>query len=390
MERQNKIKILFRLRSLDLGGAQKVMLDLLANLPKNIFDITLLLSMKQGPLRNQIPEGVNIISLTKGKEDFSKVFFINKIQLVIRRIWLLIFDNFPYLLYALKLKKKYDIEIASSYMEYDSVLKSYNKHSKKIAWSHTDITYDRNKQRMRDRIEKMKQFDKVVFCSNYTKDIIKEKCGGIIEGGITIYNAIHVEEIKKKSEEFLVDYSKYTKPVFCSVGRLYNSKGYDVLIEVHAQLLKEGHQHTILILGEGGEREILENKIREYQVQDTFQLLGIKSNPYPYIKESDFFVLPTRTEAYPLVIAEALILEKPIISTNVGGIPEMIDDGIDGVLVNFDKQELYQAMKTFLTQPDLVKNIEANVKKSYLKFDAQKIYNQVTDLLIDQYNTLGK
>ena len=86
-----------------------------------------------------------------------------------------------------------------------------------------------------------------------------------------------------------------------------------------------------------------------------------------------------------MVINEALALEKPIISTNVGGIPEMIEDGIDGLLVNYDENEIYTVMKKNFTHPELVEKIKQNTTESYKKFDAQKIYNQVTEVFEQQY-----
>ena len=136
--------------------------------------------------------------------------------------------------------------------------------------------------------------------------------------------------------------------------------------------------------------DALENLISEENLKETFHLLGTKSNPYPYIKNSDFFILPSQSEAYPLVINEALALQKPIISTNVGGIPEMIDDGKDGILVNFDEDEIFEAMKKFLTEPELVKKITEGTLNADEKFDEKKIYQQVTEVFEQHYKKLIK
>ena len=83
-------------------------------------------------------------------------------------------------------------------------------------------------------------------------------------------------------------------------------------------------------------------------------------------------------------------LHKPIISTNVGGIPEMIDDGKDGILVNFDENEIFEAMKRFLTEPELVQKITEGTLNADEKFDEKKIYQQVTEVFEQQYNLLNK
>ena len=87
-----------------------------------------------------------------------------------------------------------------------------------------------------------------------------------------------------------------------------------------------------------------------------------------------------------MVILENMILNKPIISTNVGGIPEIIDNEIDGILVNYNKNEIFDAMKNFLTDSHLVEKIKNGTKKSSEKFDEHKIYQQVTEMLTSLYN----
>ena len=82
------------------------------------------------------------------------------------------------------------------------------------------------------------------------------------------------------------------------------------------------------------------------------------------------------------------IRDRPIISTNVGGIPEMIDDGKDGILVNFDEDEIFEAMKTFLTNPELVKKITKGTKNADQKFDENKIYQQIIEIFEKQYEEL--
>lgn len=380
-----KIKVLFRLRSLEMGGVPRVVLDLLRNLPKDKFEFTLMLNLYQGELVKEIPADLKVIVVEKGKEQMSSNSFVQIMQLIWRRLKLEVYDRFPSILYALKVPEKYDIEIASSYAEFDMVLNSPDKNSRKIAWFHTDVTYDVNQERAKERVDKMKKFDHVIFCAAHIRNVIEENYNVTYPSSSVVYNAIHTDEVKRKALEFTVDYEGLQKPVFCSVGRLHSRKGYHNLVNIHQKLINEGFQHSIAVLGDGEEKNNLTEQINQLSLNESFKLLGTKINPYPYIKNADYFVLPTRSEAYPLVINEALTLEKPIISTNVGGIPEMIDDGIDGILVNDNEEEIYEAMKKVFTQPELLTEIKKNTSESYKKFDAQKIYNQVTEVFEQQY-----
>lgn len=378
-----KIKVLFRLRSLEMGGVQRVVLDLLRNLPKEKFDITLALNLYQGELRTEIPKDIKLITLAKGKEDLSKNPILLKIQLLFRLLKLRFYEKFPEILYKRKIDKLYDLEVAPGYIEFESVLNSPNKKSRKIGWFHTDVGYDKDQARVLKRIELMKKFDWMIFGSSQTRQVIEDLYGVNYPKSSVIYNVINMEEAREKSKLFKIDYD--TKPVFSSVGRLHSRKGYDVLMKVHQRLIQEGFQHSVAVVGGGNEMENLRNQAKALNVENTFLLHDTQQNPYAYIESADYFILPSRSESYPLIIGEAMGLGKPIISTNVGGIPEMIAHEKDGLLVNFDEEEIYQAMKRFLTDIELVQNLKSGAAKASEKFDYQRIYDQITEVFEKQY-----
>ncbi|WP_079666513.1 glycosyltransferase [Soonwooa buanensis] len=379
-----KIKILFRLRSLEMGGVPRVVLDLLRNLPNDKFDFTLMLNLYQGELVKDIPKNIKLIVVEKGKEQMSSNPFIQKLQLAFRRLKLEIYDKFPAFLYKVKGLENYDIEVAPGYTEFDMVLNSPNKKSRKIGWFHTDVGYDKDQQRVMSRIEKMKKFDFMIFGSKQTRQVIDDLYQVKYSKSTVIYNVIKVDEVLKKAtlfnHSFNTDY-----PVFSSMGRLHHRKGYHALMKVHKQLLEDGFPHVIAVIGGGNEMENLISQRKELGVDNTFLLLDSQTNPYPYIKASDFFILPSQSESYPLVIGEVMAMRKPIISTNVGGISEMIDDGIDGILINYDEKDMYNAMKDFMTNPDLVDKIYDATEKAYEKFDEKEIYRQVSEVFEQQY-----
>ncbi|MFV0232704.1 glycosyltransferase [Empedobacter falsenii] len=379
-----KIKVLFRLRSLEMGGVPRVVLDLLRNLPKDKFEFTLMLNLYQGELVKEIPADLKVIVVEKGKEQMSSNSFVQKMQLIWRRLKLEVYDRFPSILYALKVPEKYDIEVSPGYAEFDMVLNSPNKNSCKIGWFHTDVGYDKDQKRVLSRIEKMKHFDFMIFGSKQTRQVIDDLYQVKYPKSTVIYNVIKVEEVLKKAELFEHSYET-TLPVFSSMGRLHHRKGYHTLMKVHKRLLEDGFHHKIAVIGGGNEMENLKNQQKELAVENSFLLLDSQTNPYPYIKASDYFILPTQSESYPLVIGEVMCMRKPIISTNVGGIAEMIEDGVDGVMIQYDEDEMYQAMKSFLTNPELVNKIIQGTSTASTKFDENEIYRQVTEVFEQQY-----
>ena len=388
MEKNKKIKILFRLRSLEMGGVPRVVLDLLRNLPKDKFDFTLMLNLYQGELVSEIPKDIKLIVIEKGREQMSKNSFIQKTQLGLRRLKLEIYDHFPSILYALKVKEDFDIEVSPGYAEFEMVLNSPNKKYRKIGWFHTDVSYDTDKERVMKRINLMKKFDWMIFGAAQTRQVIEDLYGISFPKSSVIYNVIKLPEVRKKAEEFIANFE--TRPTFVSIGRLHHRKGYAELMNIHKRLLDQNLLHSIAVIGGGNEMENLKNQAKELGVEKTFILLDSQKNPWPYVKSADYFVLPSKSESYPLTIGEVMGLHKPIISTNVGGIPEMIDDGKDGILVNFDEDEIFEAMKKFLTEPELVKKITEGTESADEKFDENRIYQQVTEVFEQQYNLLNK
>ncbi|MFV0226174.1 glycosyltransferase [Empedobacter falsenii] len=379
-----KIKVLFRLRSLEMGGVPRVVLDLLRNLPKDKFEFTLMLNLYQGELVKEIPADLKVIVVEKGKEQMSSNSFVQIMQLIWRRLKLEVYDRFPSILYALKVPEKYDIEVSPGYAEFDMVLNSPDKNSRKIGWFHTDVGYDKDQKRVLSRIEKMKHFDFMIFGSKQTRQVIDDLYQVKYPKSTVIYNVIKVDEVLKKAELFEHSYET-ALPVFSSMGRLHHRKGYHTLMKVHKRLLEDGFHHKIAVIGGGNEMENLKNQQKELAVENSFLLLDSQTNPYPYIKASDYFILPTQSESYPLVIGEVMCMRKPIISTNVGGIAEMIEDGVDGVLIQYDEDEMYQAMKSFLTNPELVNKIIQGTSTASTKFDENEIYRQVTEVFEQQY-----
>lgn len=377
-----KIKILFRHRSMEMGGVEKVLLSLLNNLSKDRFDITVLLSIDQGELRNEIPVHVKKVVLAKGRESFSRNPFLQKIQLFFRKLKLDKLKRNPEIIDNQYLKDTFDIEIGMTYNDFEPVLNSSNKNSKKIGWFHSEIDHPKLQVLVPKILDHFPQFDHMVYCSEKIKDMMHRDYPNLnYPAESVIINAIPIEEIKKKASEKISDLPE--KPLFVSVGRLHTRKGYHVLMDVHAKLLKDGLQHSIIVIGDGEEMPNLLAQQKKLGVEKTFQLAGNKMNPYKYIKNADFFIMPSESEAWPLVIAEALILQKPIIATEVGDVGLMINHQKTGYLVNYKAEEIYAAMKEFLTNPELIMHLKENLFTIEKQFDNQKIFNAVEEIIIN-------
>ncbi|UZT96650.1 glycosyltransferase [Chryseobacterium fluminis] len=379
MTDHKKIKVLFRHRSMEMGGVEKVILSMLHNLNKEKFEITVCLNINQGELRDEFPPHVKKVYLTGGREDLSKNPLIQKIQLVRRNLKLKKALRNPKMADVL-LEENYDVEIATTYSAFSPVLNSLKKNSKKIGWFHSDITLPKLQPLVPEILKQIPQFDYFIFGSQQTRDILVETYPELkIPENQVILNAIPIEELKKKAVAFNPEFPD--KPVFVSVARLHSRKGFHKLMEAHARLLKDGFDHHIIVIGDGEEKENLKKQAERLGVVQSFEFLGSLINPYPYVKQADFFILPSESEGWPLIIADTLILQKPIISTNVGGIPEMITHEKNGYLINYETDEMYGAMKKFITDAELVSQITDNLKDIEKQFDNQKIFDAVENIM---------
>lgn len=114
---------------------------------------------------------------------------------------------------------------------------------------------------------------------------------------------------------------------------------------MHKRLIDEGFEYELWILGDGIKRESYEEFIRLNNIKEYTKLLGFKKNPYKYIKQCDSYICSSRMEGYSLVVAESIILEKPIVSTMCSGPIELIENGEYGILVENSIDGIYSGMK---------------------------------------------
>jgi len=154
-----------------------------------------------------------------------------------------------------------------------------------------------------------------------------------------------------------------------SIGRLSPEKGYTYLIDALKIIREKGHDVRLVIIGEGGERNSLEKKIKELDLESYVMLPGYKESASSYLTYFDIFVLPSLTEGLPMTILEAIRIGLPIIATNVGGIPEILGNEDLGILVpRRNHKELAQAIifwKTHYKREKLAQNSEKRFMKRY-------------------------
>lgn len=145
--------------------------------------------------------------------------------------------------------------------------------------------------------------------------------------------------------------------------------------------MDEGLKHQIIIIGDGYDFENIQAKLNQLGLQETVKMLGFRSNPYPYLKKSDFYIMSSRHEGFPTIIAEALILDKPVVSTDVSGIKDLLQDGKLGLITPNSEEGIYEGMKKILTDKNLSTEYEREIANTDLPFVLEKSVAHLQEII---------
>lgn len=325
------MKILFCIHSLVSGGAENILVNTINELSRlDRFSIDLLILVNDRSLADKLDSNVRIISIFKNH---------SKIE---RRLVKYLPAT---LLNKMFVRGKYDIEIA--FLEGDStkVIGGANSRVPKVAWVHTDVNNFPWSTKFyisdRQEFETYKKYDRVLGVS---KDVAREFTKKFNLPCSFAMNIIDYNTIIGKSREVLEETYEKDWFNFISVGSLKKIKGYERLITIYTKIKNMGLKVRQYIVGEGPERQFLEQKIKENNLQNYIILKGYKSNPYPWIFQADALVCCSYAEGYSSVVAEAIILKKVVITTECSGMREILGDSEWGVIVANNETALASGM----------------------------------------------
>ena len=372
-------KLLIVAPSLAIGGMEKVLINLVNSLSEEKYDITIKTIYDNFEMAGNLNSNIKYSSFYRSSK-------IKKFDYIKVRAYTFMLKKFSAkILYKLLVKGKYDTEIAFFRGASIKIISgSNNNNSNKIAWVHNDFTkctgifdWFNNEEKTKDAYKK---FNKIVCVSQYAKEKFIERMG-IKENVIVRYNINLTDDIKNKAEEKIEE--KFNENTFkvCSVGRLVEAKGYDRLLKIHKRLMDEGLKHDLIIVGDGPDKENLMNYINDNNLNKSVYLLGSKSNPYKYIKNSDLFVCSSRWEGFSTVISEAVILEKPVITTRVSGTEELFLNNKYGLITENNEESLYEGLKNIITNKELYVYYKNKVKERSVFFEQEILVNRIEKII---------
>ena len=166
-----------------------------------------------------------------------------------------------------------------------------------------------------------------------------------------------------------------------TIGRHVHLKGYDMAIDA-AKLLKEsGVNFRWYSIGEGELTNQLKKQVKDSGLEKEFIFLGTFTNPYPFVKQCDIYCQPSRFEGFGMAIAEAKILNKPIVVTNFDIVYDQIDNEINGIIADMNSDDISRAIIKFINNSEkkgsILKNMQRYNKQKKSSID--NFYNLILD-----------
>lgn len=369
-----KKKILFVIDSLGIGGAEKSLVTLLNCIDYSRYDVDLQLFSRGGAFEKYVPTQVNFLKIPNYFNYCSGSLFsqIPNLKMVISRL--------RYSL-RLRLNKKANSptkarmfwEVTSNVISQDNTMYdvaiSYSQGvptfyvidkisaKKKIAWINCSLflkgkTLDFNQKYYN-------KFNHIVAVSQSAKNILANIVIQQINKLHVIFDLIDAKFVKNLALEEVDDKLLINKsPIILTVARLNNThKGYDIALETCNILHKRGVDFKWYAVGDGGFRSEMINYIKRNNLEDKFILLGAKVNPYPYFKACDLYVQTSRHEGFGLSIAEARILNKPVVTTEFDAVWNQMIQGKNGIVVPIDATAVADAIEDLIEHPEKMEAI---------------------------------
>ncbi len=380
-----KQKLLFVIESLNCAGAEKSLTTLLNLIDYSKYEVDLQLFSVAGEFLELVPEEVNILpeldyfaycnlpmsqciksvsSFTKLKMLLSRIHYSLRIRMKKGNnadkavmFWKCCEHSFD------KLPKEYDVAIAYAQGTPTFYVADKVKAKKKMAWVNT--VYRPQGKTKKYNVEEYKKFQMINCVSDAVAEEFQKDFHQFRNQISIMYDIMDKNFILKMAKMKSNAKSDMQKGQYklLTIGRLDPNKGYDIAIDAAKILRENGINFCWYVLGKGEEYQKIKELIKKNRLEEYFILLGVRSNPYPYILESDIYIQPSRFEGFGLAIAEARMLNRPVISTNFEAVYHQLTHEKNGLITDMNGHSVAGAIMRLIDNKELYQKIESNLKK---------------------------
>lgn len=358
------------METIDGGGAEKVLRNLVNNMDQNRFDITVATAFPDSGAELLDP-GIRYRSLYSARTRATELLY--RLEAASSAAYR-------------RMREDYDIECAYLECGATKVLAgSTNRKAVKLAWVHCDLQKAmKDPEAFAEKTAKhYRKFDRVVCVSQLGEQSVRQLYSDQVQT-VIVRNTVDCEEILRNAEAAVPDLPE--APLVVSLGRLAEPKCYLRLLKAHKRLLDEGIHHRLLILGEGPDRAELEHYIRENSLQESVCMPGFQANPYPYLKAADVLACSSVYECFSTFVTEGLILGKPIVTTDVSGMRELLGDSQFGLITRVEDEDFYKGLKKMLLDETLRREYADKAAIRGKDFATQTLVSETERFLEDCIN----
>lgn len=394
-------KVLVSSFDMEIGGVERSLISMLENFDYDNYDVDLMLYSHTGDLLNLIPDKPNLLKEDKKYKTFrlsiADTIKSGNISIALSRLLSRYrakseaknnnFESHGYIQmqymwkYSLRFLPKVDTQydIAISYLWPHYFVADKVKADIKICWIHTDFSKIDTDVDM--DLYMWDKFDYIVAVSEDCKNAFLNKYPSLIKKVIVIENITSPNFVRKLAQEEIQDLL-VDKDIFkvVSVGRYSEAKGFDNAIRALRILHDRGYTNIKwYIVGYGADEELYINLIKENNLEDSFILLGKKTNPYPYMKACDLYAQPSRYEGKAVTVTEAQILGKPVMLTNYATANSQVRDGVDGYITELSIEGIAEGIEKLYKDEILRKSLSNNCKNTNYanSYELDKLYSLI-------------
>lgn len=372
-----KQNILFVIDSLHCAGAEKSLITLLSLLDYSVYNVDLQLFGYGGALEELIPEEVNLLKPLK---------YTTFTELSIKKSILYSLKNLNFKMLSSRInfsirirkekytnaqrarifwesvsdviennEKKYDIAISYAQGVPTFYVVDKINSRKKFAWVNVSYRLDRLEKSFQKNY--YNKYKKIIAVSHSAKDVFLENFSEYSRKVEILYdlnNPSFIFNMANLGESYNDGFSGLK---ILTIGRLAHQKGYDIALDTCKKLKEYGIDFKWYVLGKGPLQDEIEIYIKENRLEDYFKILGVKSNPYPYIKDCDIYVQTSKFEGFGLAIAEARMLNKPVVTTRFDAVFNQMIHEKNGLVVDMNSEAVFNGIMRLINDESLRKNI---------------------------------
>ena len=343
---------------MEIGGVERSLISMLDNFDYDNCNVDLMLYSHTGEFMNLLPNKPNLLPESKKYKTFrmsiGQTIKSGNLTIGISRLYSRYKAKNGYIQmqymwkYSLpflpKVDKEYDVAISYLWPHYFIAEKV--KAKTKIAWIHTD--YSKIDTDIELDLAMWNKFHHIVAVSEDCKKAFLSKYPSLAHKTIVVENITSPSFVKRLADENIDDLPT-NEDIFkvVSVGRYSEAKGFDNAIKALKILHDRGYDNIKwFIVGYGGDEELYKALIKENGLEESFILLGKKTNPYPYMKNADIYAQPSRYEGKAVTVSEAQILGKPVMLTNYTTAHSQVKDGVDGYITELSIEGIANGIET--------------------------------------------